>query len=77
VNESIAVPTPSSINPSWTINELLRREPASAPVLDAFGVDSCCGGGNTIDAAAAGAGLDPAELIAALSAALAHRAGVR
>jgi len=65
------------IDPAWTINELLRGEPASAPVLNAFGVDTCCGGGDTIAEAAAGAGLDAAELIAALTDALAHRGGAR
>jgi regulator of cell morphogenesis and NO signaling len=75
VNGYTAAPAPSAIDPSWTINELLRREPSSAPVLNAFGVDTCCGGGDTITEAAANAGLDAAELIGALSDALTHRIG--
>lgn len=74
VNGYTAAPASSPIDPSWTINELLRREPSSAPVLNAFGVDTCCGGGETITEAAVNAGLDAAELIGALSDALAHRA---
>lgn len=58
------------IESTWTINELLRREPLSAAVLNAFGVDTCCGGGDTIDAAAAAAGITGAELIGAIVAAL-------
>ena len=77
VNEYTAACTTSSIDPEWTINDLLQRAPASATVLNAFGVDTCCGGGNTIDEAAGEAGLDAAELIAALNDALAHRAGCR
>ena len=74
VNGYTAAPAASSIDPSWTINELLRREPSSGPVLNAFGVDTYCGGGDTITAAALNAGLDAAELVGALSDALAHRA---
>ena len=73
MNAYAAAPASPSIQPSWTINELLRREPRSAPVLNAFGIDTCCGGGDTITAAAASAGLDAAELIGALTDALAHR----
>jgi iron-sulfur cluster repair protein YtfE (RIC family) len=58
------------IQPSWTINELLRREPSSARVLNAFGVDTCCGGGDTIEAAAADAGMSGNDLIEAVVAAL-------
>jgi iron-sulfur cluster repair protein YtfE (RIC family) len=55
------------IDPSWTINELLRREPSIAVVLNAFGVDSCCGGGDTIDAAASAAGINGTVLIDAIA----------
>ena len=58
------------IDPRWTVNELLRREPSSAPVLNAFGVDTCCGGGDTIDVAAAAAGTTGTALIAAIVATL-------
>lgn len=74
MNGCTGAPAPSSIDPSWTINELLRREPSSAPVLNAFGVDTCCGGGDTITTAAMNAGLDAAEIISALGDALARRA---
>ena len=77
VNGYTAAPASPSIDPSWTINELLRREPLSAPVLNAFGIDTCCGGGDRITDAAMSAGLDAAELIGALADALAHRAGAK
>jgi iron-sulfur cluster repair protein YtfE (RIC family) len=28
----------------WTVNEVLARHPATLPVFNAFGVDTCCGG---------------------------------
>jgi len=58
------------IESSWTINELLRREPLSAAALNAFGVDTCCGGGDTIDVAAAAAGISGAALIEVIVATL-------
>lgn len=63
---------------SWsTINELLACAPESAPVLNAFGVDTCCGGGDTIAVAAAGAGITAEELIDAVMAAVNHRGAAR
>ena len=58
------------IESKWTINELLRREPLSAAVLNAFGVDTCCGGGDTIDVAAASVGISATALIDAVVAAV-------
>ena len=58
------------IEPQWTVNELLRREPLSATVLNSFGVDTCCGGGDTLEEAAAAAGINGRQLIDAITAAL-------
>ena len=69
--------TRSSIDPAWTVNELLRREPSSARLLNAFGVDTCCGGGDTLADAAAEAGIGCEELINALTDALVHAEGKR
>jgi regulator of cell morphogenesis and NO signaling len=52
---------------AMTVNEALRRIPNAGLVFNAFGVDACCGGGNTLDAAARDAGIDPAVLLDALA----------
>ena len=62
--------TDLQIESHWTVNELLRREPLSAAVLNSLGVDTCCGGGDTLEAAAAAAGISAKELIDAIVAAL-------
>ena len=33
------------IDPSLTVNEILLRYPAAVTVINAYGIDSCCGGG--------------------------------
>ncbi|MGE5926529.1 MAG: DUF542 domain-containing protein [Gemmatimonadota bacterium] len=44
------------INPSWTINDLLRLIPESAATLNRMGIDTCCGGSLLVAEAAAAAG---------------------
>jgi hypothetical protein len=31
------------IDPAWTVNEVVRRHPATVAVFNAFGLDACCG----------------------------------
>lgn len=66
---SATLPT-SIIDPSWTINETVTRLPDTLPVFDAFGLDSCCGGGHPIREAARRHGLDLEALLTALNAAV-------
>ena len=40
------------IDPSLTVNEILRRHPAAVAVINAYGIDSCCGGGIPLETAA-------------------------
>ena len=40
------------IDPSLTVNEILQRHPAAVTVINAYGIDSCCGGGIPLEAAA-------------------------
>jgi iron-sulfur cluster repair protein YtfE (RIC family) len=58
------------------IRDLIERYPALMPVLDAHGLDLCCGGGHTVTEAAALHGLDVnllhSELELALNASLAR-----
>jgi regulator of cell morphogenesis and NO signaling len=63
---STIIPT---IDPTLSVNEVLARHPHAVRVLNAFGIDSCCGGATPLDVAArrAGAALeDVATAIAAL-----------
>jgi iron-sulfur cluster repair protein YtfE (RIC family) len=51
-----------------TVNELLRRHPSVLPVLNAFGVDSCCGGSESLAEAAQASRIPIEALVAALEA---------
>jgi regulator of cell morphogenesis and NO signaling len=64
---SVARPAPTdAIDPEWSVNELLRRHPATASVLNEFGVDSCCGGASSLADAARDGQLDLTALLGAL-----------
>jgi iron-sulfur cluster repair protein YtfE (RIC family) len=52
---------------SWTVNETIERVPATLPVLNSLGIDTCCGGGETLDVAASRSGVDENVLLAALA----------
>ena len=56
-----------------TINEIVARHPETIPVFNRFGMDTCCGGGVSVDAAARRDGVDAAVVCAALDEALAVR----
>jgi iron-sulfur cluster repair protein YtfE (RIC family) len=48
---------------TWTVDAVLRALPGTAAVFNAFGIDTCCGGGATLDEAARGACLEPDALL--------------
>lgn len=50
----------------WSVNDTLLRYPRSAAVFDAFGVDSCCGGGASLDQAAHAADVPLDDLLVSL-----------
>ena len=54
----------------WTVNEALLAAPQIVGTLNRLGVDSCCGGTQTLAEAARSIGLAPEELLAALEPAL-------
>ena len=56
------------MDPSWSIDRLLILRPAAAAVLNAYGVDSCCGGARSIADAARDDGIELAVLLRALDA---------
>ena len=55
-----------TIDPTLSVNELLRRYPEALPVLATAGIDSCCGGEQSLALAAAGSGLTFDQLAARL-----------
>ena len=57
---------PERIDPAWSVNEVIVRYPESIAVLNAFGLDTCCGGAEPIGLAASEAGIALPTLLAAL-----------
>ncbi|HEX6643947.1 MAG TPA: DUF542 domain-containing protein [Gemmatimonadales bacterium] len=50
-----------------TVNDVLRAAPASGTVFNCFGIDTCCGGGLPLEAAADAAGVAFDDLVTALA----------
>lgn len=67
--------TTDRIDPSLSVNETLRRWPAAVMALNAFGVDTCCGGAASLAQAAADADVPLDDLLDGVRAAA--RAGSR
>ena len=59
-----------AIDPLWSVNELLALHPAAGRVLNAYGIDTCCGGADSLEDAARASSVDPTVLVGALGAAL-------
>jgi regulator of cell morphogenesis and NO signaling len=56
--------TSIDLDAEWSVNEILARFPASARVLNAWGVDTCCGGHHSLAEAAREGALDLDALVA-------------
>ncbi len=56
----------TDLAPHPTLGEIVTSQPEAARVLERFGLDYCCGGTATLDAACAERGVDPSEVEAAL-----------
>ena len=54
----------------WTVNEALLAAPPIVAILNRLGVDTCCGGAQTLAEAARSVGLTPEELRATLEPAM-------
>lgn len=50
----------------WTVNEVLRCFPLSFDVLNSLGIDTCCGGHDSLGVAGENAGVSPEVLINAI-----------
>ena len=60
------MPIQETIHAGVTVNEAIRRFPATLAVFNDFGIDACCGGAAPVAEAATRDGADPAALLAAL-----------
>lgn len=57
-----------ALDATWTVNEVLARYPVTGRALNAFGVDTCCGGHNSLAEAAREATVGLDDLLAGLRA---------
>jgi regulator of cell morphogenesis and NO signaling len=60
----------TQLDPNLTINEIVALYPATIPIFNRFGMDTCCGGGVSVDEAARQDGIDVDDVLAALRAAV-------
>ena len=74
IMNNLTYPT-SLITSSWTVNQVLRTYPNTVGVLNAFGIDTCCGGSDTLLFATNEAGIDIRDVLDALDAQLAAEVG--
>ena len=51
------------LRPGMTVNDLLREESRAAAVLNRLGIDTCCGGMLTLEAASRAAGTTAGAVI--------------
>ena len=56
---------------TMTVHELVKRHPATQAVFQRYGVDTCCGGAVSVEAAARRDGIDAVRLCTELRAAAA------
>jgi iron-sulfur cluster repair protein YtfE (RIC family) len=56
----------TQLDPTLTINEIVARYPATIPVFNRFGMDTCCGGGVSVYDAARRDGIDVEAVLVAL-----------
>lgn len=63
----------SLIDSTMTVNEVLRRWPAAADVMNRYGLDMCCGVGLSLEVSAASAGADLRQMLGDLEQAAAGK----
>jgi regulator of cell morphogenesis and NO signaling len=68
--------TAGSIDPTTTVNDLIRMYPDSVSVFNELGIDACCGGNASVAEAATRDGVEVETLLARLDAIIASGPGV-
>lgn len=61
------------ITKDMVINDVIKRFPTTIAIFNVHGVDSCCGGGQSIEKTAAADGVELGPLLTALNAAIERR----
>ena len=69
-------PSMETITRNMVINDVIRKHPETIRVFNEYKVDSCCGGGASIETTAKRDGVDIEPLVNALNAAVQVAAGV-
>jgi len=59
--------TMDKIDGNMTINDVIKAYPSTLATFNTFGIDSCCGGANTLASACQEKGVDPAAFLKALN----------
>lgn len=62
-----------TIDPAWSVNEIVARYPATVAVFNRFGIDSCCGGAVALEEAAQRDGVQLETLVEELREAVAQQ----
>ena len=57
----------TTVNEAMTVNEVIRESPETVAVFNAFGIDACCGGSDSLAEAAERSGVELGELVRALA----------
>ena len=56
----------TTLDTRMTVNEIVARYAETIPVFNRFGMDTCCGGGVSVDQAARREGVEVEAVLAAL-----------
>ncbi len=68
-----AINQPFTLNETQTLNEIVALYPQTLPVLQRFGLDTCCGGSLSLHTAVEHHALDLDQVRAALQTAIAEK----
>lgn len=63
----MSAPTAKTIGPSTTVNDVLDVLPEASGLLNDLGLDTCCGGGLSLQEACGDAGLDLGSVLGQLA----------
>ena len=56
----------SAVDSSWTVNQVIAMYPEAIAVFNAFGIDMCCGGDESLESAVRISGADRDKIMSLL-----------
>jgi regulator of cell morphogenesis and NO signaling len=65
MRENLTTPE-TTLDPTWSVNDVIRIFPETITVFNELGVDTCCGGETALETAAVESGVEIDTMIAAL-----------